>query len=81
MALAGDGQCAAAGAEAARATAGGRVGPPPTTTPPSPTRCAGSGPAVTQTLHAIDGGVVSDVRTNPDLKSLLSDPTLKKRLR
>jgi tetratricopeptide (TPR) repeat protein/TolB-like protein len=82
MALGGDGQCAAARAEAARATADGRVGP--TThyyAAVAYALCGARGPAVTQAQHAIDGGVVSDVRTNPDLKPLLSDPVLQKRLR
>jgi tetratricopeptide (TPR) repeat protein len=82
MALAGDGQCPAARTEAARATAAGRLG---ATThyyaAVAYALCGARGPAVTQTLHAIDGGVVSDVRTNPDLKPLLDDAVLKKRLR
>jgi Flp pilus assembly protein TadD len=36
--------------------------------------------AVRHTVRAIDGGVVADVRTNPDLSSLLEDPAVKRAL-
>ncbi|HET8646475.1 MAG TPA: tetratricopeptide repeat protein, partial [Vicinamibacteria bacterium] len=81
MALAGDGRCPDARAEAAAVVRG---------TAPSPTAsyytavahalCGDRAAAVRQAVRAIEGGVVSDVRTNPDLKPLLGDPLLRQRL-
>jgi len=43
--------------------------------------CGDRARAVRHALRAVEGGVVADVRTNPDLRPLLEDPALKKALR
>ena len=43
--------------------------------------CGQRAPAVRETMRALDRGVVADVRSNPDLKVVRSDPALARRLR
>jgi serine/threonine-protein kinase len=43
--------------------------------------CGDRAAAVRHAVRAVEGGVVADVRTNPDLRSVLADPALKKALR
>ena len=81
MALAGRGSCAEAQPEAARAGQAARS--TPTThyyAAVAYALCGARAAAVKEALAAIGGGVVSDVRTNPDLKPILSDPRLRQRL-
>jgi tetratricopeptide (TPR) repeat protein/predicted Ser/Thr protein kinase len=43
--------------------------------------CGEGGPALEEASRAIEGGASADVKTNPDLKPLLQDPTIRKLLR
>ena len=43
--------------------------------------CGDRDKAVRHAVRAVEGGVVADVRTNPDLRPLLADPALRKALR
>jgi Flp pilus assembly protein TadD/TolB-like protein len=82
MYLAGSGRCSEAAEEASRATS---------ESPSNPVVhyyaavayavCGKDGPALEHTAEAIRGGVVADVRTNPDLRRLLQDALIEKLLR
>jgi tetratricopeptide (TPR) repeat protein len=43
--------------------------------------CGQRDAAVRHTVRAVEGGVVADVRSNPDLRSLLTEPAVRKALR
>jgi serine/threonine-protein kinase len=43
--------------------------------------CGNRDAAIRHAVRAVEGGVVADVRTNPDLRSLLAEPALQKALR
>jgi len=43
--------------------------------------CGDRAGAVRHALRAVEGGVVADVKTNPDLRPVLADPALRKALR
>jgi hypothetical protein len=43
--------------------------------------CGDRARAVRETLRALDGKVVADVRTNPDLEVVRADPAVARRLR
>jgi Flp pilus assembly protein TadD len=81
MSLAGSGRCGEARREAAQATA--RATASPTVhyyAAVAHAVCRESAAAVRHAARAVEGGVVADVRTNPDLKPLLEDPSLRRLL-
>jgi serine/threonine-protein kinase len=81
MALAGRGQCPAAREQAGLASRATGASPQAAYYAAiAHALCGARGLAIRDALRAIEGGVVSDVRTNPDLKPLLSDPALRQRL-
>jgi tetratricopeptide (TPR) repeat protein len=82
MFLAGARQCAAATREAGRAVAGGPVeGTTHYYAAVAYALCGARPLAVRETLRALDGNVVADVRTSPDLKAVRADPQVERRLR
>jgi Flp pilus assembly protein TadD len=81
MALAGRGQCGPAREEAGRASRPGATLASAYYAAVAYALCGPRESAVREAVRAIEGGVVSDVRTNPDLKPLLGDPLLRQRLR
>jgi Flp pilus assembly protein TadD len=81
MRLAGDGRCDQARKEAELASLD--AGANPTVhyyAAVAYAICGVRDAAVQHAVRAVDGGVEADVRTNPDLRSLLSDPALQKAL-
>jgi tetratricopeptide (TPR) repeat protein len=80
-ALAGLGRCEEAGSEARRSVADSH-GNPAISYYAAITLmiCGERVHAIEQTLQAIDGGFVVDVKTNPDLRPLLEDPMVETRL-
>jgi eukaryotic-like serine/threonine-protein kinase len=80
--LAGDGRCDQARTEAERAARDAAADPTVHYyAAVASSICADRDGAVRHAVRAVEGGVEADVRTNPDLRPLLTDPALKKALR
>jgi serine/threonine-protein kinase len=81
MWLAGDGRCGQARQETARATVDAAGNPTVHYyAAVASSICGDRAAALRHAVSAVAGGVVADVRTNPDLRSLLADPALRKAL-
>jgi Flp pilus assembly protein TadD len=82
MFLAGSGRCGSATREAARVVEAPRVeATAHYYAAVAFVLCGDRVRAVRQTLAALDGGAVADVRTNPDLRSVRTDPAVARRLK
>ena len=82
MWLAGDGRCAQARKETELATLDAATDPTVHYyAAVASSICGDRAGAVRHAVRAVEGGVVADVRTNPDLRPVLADPALKKALR
>jgi Flp pilus assembly protein TadD len=82
MWLAGDGRCAQARKETELATLDAATNPTVHYyAAVAASICGDRAEAVRHAVRAVEGGVVADVRTNPDLRPVLADPALKKALR
>jgi serine/threonine-protein kinase len=81
MFLAGAGQCPAASREAARALGGPVEGTAHYYAAVAYAVCGDRRLAVRETLRALEGNVVADVRTSPDLAPVRTDPEVERRLR
>jgi hypothetical protein len=82
MWLAGDGRCDQARTEAERAVRDAAADPAVQYyAAASSSICGDRNGAVRYAVRAVEGGVEADVRTNPDLRPLLTDPALQKALR
>jgi tetratricopeptide (TPR) repeat protein len=76
-ALAGSGRCAEANHEAAAAVSGSRSSPTVAYyAAVAAAICRDHAAAVNYTVQAIRGGVIADVKTNPDLAPILADPAV-----
>ena len=81
-ALAGSGRCADARAEAVRATSESRANPTVAYyAAVASAVCGHHDDAVRYTLEAIKGGVIADLKSNPDLRTILRDPAVVRALR
>jgi len=82
MFLAGARRCAEAMREAAKATEGARAeATAHYYTAVAYVLCGDRPRAVRETIAALEGGAVADVRTNPDLRSVRADPQVARRLK
>jgi len=80
MSLAGSGRCREARGEAGRAVRDSLQNPT-LDYYAAVAYCGDRASALRHTARAIEGGVLADVRTSPDLKPLLADPAIQKLLR